>query len=198
VTPQSSGAVGLQCLNLAHCRRPLAACSAGTGGLVTLRGSQDRCRSHPQDMCVAQNYKPPDEPASEYQTIPLEKIEDFGVHCKSYYALEVRLAALRGARSSPRQTQAWRGALLHATNRDASVRARQAPCCLHSLCPASLTLLLHIIHGNVSACVSSISVPSRGAGLRAGERAPDRARRWTTSSRRWTRCCWTRCGTSTG
>jgi len=107
---------------------------------VTLRGSQDRCRSHPQDMCVAQNYKPPDEPASEYQTIPLEKIEDFGVHCKSYYALEVRLAALRGARSSPRQTQAWRGALLHATNRDASVRARQAPCCLHSLCPASLSL----------------------------------------------------------
>lgn len=29
-----------------------------------------------------QGYKPPDEPASEYQTIPLNKIEDFGVHCK--------------------------------------------------------------------------------------------------------------------
>ncbi|RZS28027.1 hypothetical protein BHM03_00061578 [Ensete ventricosum] len=29
-----------------------------------------------------QGYKPPDEPVSEYQTIPLNKIEDFGVHCK--------------------------------------------------------------------------------------------------------------------
>ncbi|RWR75296.1 COP9 signalosome complex subunit 5b-like protein [Cinnamomum micranthum f. kanehirae] len=32
---------------------------------------------------------PPDEPVSEYQTIPLNKIEDFGVHCKQYYALDV-------------------------------------------------------------------------------------------------------------
>lgn len=30
-----------------------------------------------------QGYKPPDEPPSEYQTIPLNKIEDFGVHYKS-------------------------------------------------------------------------------------------------------------------
>lgn len=29
-----------------------------------------------------EGYKPPDEPVSEYQTIPLNKIEDFGVHCK--------------------------------------------------------------------------------------------------------------------
>lgn len=28
-------------------------------------------------------YKPPDEGPSEYQTIPLNKIEDFGVHAKS-------------------------------------------------------------------------------------------------------------------
>eukprot|EP01136_Pigoraptor_vietnamica_P008788 Opistho-1_new@44592 len=34
-------------------------------------------------------YKPPDEPKSEYQSIPISKIEDFGVHCKQYYALEV-------------------------------------------------------------------------------------------------------------
>lgn len=34
-------------------------------------------------------YKPPDEGPSEYQTIPLNKIEDFGVHCKQYYALDV-------------------------------------------------------------------------------------------------------------
>nr|CAG4644833.1 EOG090X078Z [Leptodora kindtii] len=33
-------------------------------------------------------YKPPNEEPSEYQTIPLNKIEDFGVHCKQYYALE--------------------------------------------------------------------------------------------------------------
>ncbi|CAK9136839.1 unnamed protein product [Ilex paraguariensis] len=40
-------------------------------------------RTYPED------YKPPDEPVSEYQTIPLNKIEDFGVHCKQYYALDI-------------------------------------------------------------------------------------------------------------
>lgn len=34
-------------------------------------------------------YKPRDEEQSEYQSIPLNKIEDFGVHCKQYYSLEV-------------------------------------------------------------------------------------------------------------
>jgi COP9 signalosome complex subunit 5 len=34
-------------------------------------------------------YKPPDDGPSEYQSIPLEKIEDFGVHCKSYYQLDI-------------------------------------------------------------------------------------------------------------
>ncbi|GFR58721.1 COP9 signalosome complex subunit 5 [Elysia marginata] len=34
-------------------------------------------------------YKPPDEPLSEYQSIPLNKIEDFGVHCKGYYSLDM-------------------------------------------------------------------------------------------------------------
>ncbi|XP_021363137.1 COP9 signalosome complex subunit 5 [Mizuhopecten yessoensis] len=34
-------------------------------------------------------YKPPEENPSEYQSIPLNKIEDFGVHCKQYYALEI-------------------------------------------------------------------------------------------------------------
>ena len=34
-------------------------------------------------------YLPPDEGSSQYQTIPLDKIEDFGVHAKQYYPLEV-------------------------------------------------------------------------------------------------------------
>lgn len=34
-------------------------------------------------------YLPPDEAASQYQTIPLDKIEDFGVHSKQYYPLDV-------------------------------------------------------------------------------------------------------------
>jgi COP9 signalosome complex subunit 5 len=34
-------------------------------------------------------YKPPDEGPSEYQTIPLNKIEDFGVHCKQYYSMDI-------------------------------------------------------------------------------------------------------------
>jgi len=35
------------------------------------------------------NYKPPDAVASEYQSIPLDKIEDFGVHANQYYPLDV-------------------------------------------------------------------------------------------------------------
>ncbi|KAL3313637.1 COP9 signalosome complex subunit 5 [Cichlidogyrus casuarinus] len=34
-------------------------------------------------------YRPPEEGPSEYQSIPMDKIDDFGVHCKQYYALEV-------------------------------------------------------------------------------------------------------------
>jgi len=36
-----------------------------------------------------EGYKAPDEAPSEYQSIPISKIEDFGVHCKQYYPLEV-------------------------------------------------------------------------------------------------------------
>lgn len=36
-----------------------------------------------------ENYKPEGEAPSEYQSIPISKIEDFGVHCKRYYPLEV-------------------------------------------------------------------------------------------------------------
>ncbi|SCV69624.1 BQ2448_2644 [Microbotryum intermedium] len=35
------------------------------------------------------NYNPPNAAASEYQSIPLNKIEDFGVHANSYYPLEI-------------------------------------------------------------------------------------------------------------
>ena len=38
---------------------------------------------------LKQGYKPPDEPASQYQTIPMNKIEDFGVHASSYYSLDI-------------------------------------------------------------------------------------------------------------
>ncbi|KAI5476742.1 COP9 signalosome complex subunit 5 [Pseudohyphozyma bogoriensis] len=34
-------------------------------------------------------YTPPNATASEYQSIPLNKIEDFGVHANSYYPLEI-------------------------------------------------------------------------------------------------------------
>ena len=42
-------------------------------------------RTYPAD------YKPPDAAASEYQSIPLNKIEDFGVHAAMYYPLEVAI-----------------------------------------------------------------------------------------------------------
>ncbi|KAF8371556.1 csn-5 [Pristionchus pacificus] len=34
-------------------------------------------------------YKPPEDGNDVYQHIPLNKVEDFGVHCKSYYSLDV-------------------------------------------------------------------------------------------------------------
>lgn len=36
-----------------------------------------------------EGYKPPEAAAAEYQTIPLAKIEDFGVHANAYYSLDV-------------------------------------------------------------------------------------------------------------
>ncbi|KAH9983159.1 Mov34-domain-containing protein [Russula compacta] len=36
-------------------------------------------------------YSPPNTSASEYQSIPLHKIEDFGVHANQYYSLEVQI-----------------------------------------------------------------------------------------------------------
>ena len=38
-----------------------------------------------------ENYTPPDAGTSEYQSIPLSKIEDFGVHANQYYPLEVQI-----------------------------------------------------------------------------------------------------------
>lgn len=35
------------------------------------------------------DYKPTSTESTEYQSIPLNKIEDFGVHANSYYPLEV-------------------------------------------------------------------------------------------------------------
>ena len=37
----------------------------------------------------SKGYRPPNEEPSEYQNIPLNKIEDFGVHAKQYYSLDV-------------------------------------------------------------------------------------------------------------
>lgn len=36
-----------------------------------------------------EGYKAPDEGPSEYQSVPLSKIEDFGVHAKQYYPVDV-------------------------------------------------------------------------------------------------------------
>lgn len=39
--------------------------------------------------CYPKNFKPAGDLTPEYQTIPMSKIEDFGVHCKKYYPLEI-------------------------------------------------------------------------------------------------------------
>jgi len=38
-----------------------------------------------------ENYTPPNVSQSEYQSIPLNKIEDFGVHANQYYQLDVEI-----------------------------------------------------------------------------------------------------------
>ena len=38
-----------------------------------------------------ENYTPPNASSSEYQSIPLSKIEDFGVHANQYYQVEVEI-----------------------------------------------------------------------------------------------------------
>lgn len=38
-----------------------------------------------------ENYTPPSAASSEYQSIPLSKIEDFGVHANQYYQVEVEI-----------------------------------------------------------------------------------------------------------
>lgn len=38
-----------------------------------------------------QDYQPPQTTASEYQSIPMDKIEDFGVHMDAYYPLKVEI-----------------------------------------------------------------------------------------------------------
>lgn len=43
----------------------------------------------PHQAMIDQGYVPPNAAASEYQSIPLSKIEDFGVHANSYYPLEI-------------------------------------------------------------------------------------------------------------
>ena len=45
-------------------------------------------RTHPKPQ--PKDYKPPAS-SSEYQSIPLAKIEDFGVHANQYYSLDIEI-----------------------------------------------------------------------------------------------------------
>lgn len=56
--------------------RPAGPCVPTAARLPALR-----LRPRPPPPCL-QGYKPPEEGPGEYQTIPLDKIEDFGVHAK--------------------------------------------------------------------------------------------------------------------
>lgn len=55
---------------------PVRTCAAGKVDIGAFR-------TYPE------GYTPPDDKASEYQSIPLDKIEDFGVHAKQYYPLQI-------------------------------------------------------------------------------------------------------------
>lgn len=55
---------------------PVRTCAAGKVDIGAFR-------TYPE------GYTPPDDKPSEYQSIPLDKIEDFGVHAKQYYQLPI-------------------------------------------------------------------------------------------------------------
>jgi len=55
---------------------PIRTCAAGKVDIGAFR-------TYPE------GYTPPEEKAAEYQSIPLDKIEDFGVHANSYYPLAI-------------------------------------------------------------------------------------------------------------
>jgi COP9 signalosome complex subunit 5 len=55
---------------------PIRTCAAGKVEIGAFR-------TYPE------GYKPPEQGPAEYQTIPLAKIEDFGVHADQYYTLDV-------------------------------------------------------------------------------------------------------------
>jgi len=59
----------IPCLHCEHQIDPIRTVSAGKVNLGAFR-------TYPK------GYKPANQGPSEYQTIPLEKIEDFGIHCK--------------------------------------------------------------------------------------------------------------------
>lgn len=51
------------------------------------------------------DYRRPDDSTDQYQTIPLEKIEDFGVHCKAYYSIQISI--FKSSLSSVLLDQLW-------------------------------------------------------------------------------------------
>jgi len=57
---------------------PIRTCAAGKVEIGAFR-------TYPE------GYTPPDESPSEYQSIPLDKIEDFGVHAKQYYQVPIEI-----------------------------------------------------------------------------------------------------------
>lgn len=57
---------------------PVRTCAAGKVDIGAFR-------TYPE------GYTPPEDGPSEYQSIPLDKIEDFGVHCKQYYQLPIEV-----------------------------------------------------------------------------------------------------------
>lgn len=75
--------VGTQMLNQQYQEPWLAVVIDPTRTISAGKVELGAFRTYPED------YKAPDEAPSEYQTIPISKIEDFGVHCKQYYPLEV-------------------------------------------------------------------------------------------------------------
>eukprot|EP00002_Diphylleia_rotans_P006625 TRINITY_DN1598_c0_g1_i1.p1 TRINITY_DN1598_c0_g1~~TRINITY_DN1598_c0_g1_i1.p1 ORF type:complete len:335 (+),score=74.55 TRINITY_DN1598_c0_g1_i1:74-1078(+) len=75
--------VETQKLNQQHQEPWLAVVVDPTRTISTGKVEIGAFRTYPED------YRPPDAGVSEYQTIPSDKIEDFGVHSKKYYSLDI-------------------------------------------------------------------------------------------------------------
>ena len=74
-------------------------------------------------------YSPPNASTSEYQSIPLNKIEDFGVHANQYYSLEVQI--FKSSLDTELLSMLWNKYWVNTLSQSPLISVRLFSCILH-------------------------------------------------------------------